>query len=166
MHFQFNGRVQKEGETIADFVAALRKLAESCQFGNVLEEMLRDRIVCGIRDNAVQRRLLAEPKLTFAKAFETVQAVESAEKSIVVLQAQKQERSEVPTVSTVELNAVVEEKPPSPHQTWTMQCSRCGGKHNSTKCPCIEWVCFKCGKKGHVARFCRSSMGSQPKRLQ
>ena len=138
--FQFNGRVQKEGETIVDFVASLRMLAEFCEFGDTLEEMLRDHIVCGIRDSAVVRHLLAEPNLTVAKAFETVQAAKLAEKNVVVLQAQKLERSEVPMVNIVELNAVGVEKPPSPH--WT------GGKHNSTKWPCIEWLCFKYGEKG------------------
>lgn len=32
--------------------------------------MMRDRVVCGISDRAVQRRLLQEPKLSFDKALE------------------------------------------------------------------------------------------------
>eukprot|EP00731_Ephydatia_muelleri_P025027 Em0017g110a len=41
--------------------------------------MLRDRLVCGLRDDKVQRRLLADSQLTFAKAFEVAQASELAE---------------------------------------------------------------------------------------
>ena len=41
--------------------------------------MLQDRLVCGINDKRVQRRLLAEPGLTFAKALELAQAAETAE---------------------------------------------------------------------------------------
>ena len=37
--------------------------------------------MCGLRDVRVQRRLFAEPKLTFTKAFELAQAAELAEKS-------------------------------------------------------------------------------------
>ena len=43
--------------------------------------MLRHRLVCGVNDTRVQRRLLAEPEpLTFKRAFEVAQAVETAEK--------------------------------------------------------------------------------------
>ena len=41
------------------YVAEVRSLAEFCNFGQtLLEAMLRDRIVCGINDDAIQRRLL------------------------------------------------------------------------------------------------------------
>ena len=40
--------------------------------------MLRDRIVCGINDVRIQRRLLAEPGLSLAKALELALALETA----------------------------------------------------------------------------------------
>ncbi|KAJ8349046.1 hypothetical protein SKAU_G00276370 [Synaphobranchus kaupii] len=40
--------------------------------------MLRDRIVCGVLDEALQRRLLAEPNLTFNEAEEKALAAETA----------------------------------------------------------------------------------------
>ena len=43
--------------------------------------MLRDRLVCGINDQRLQRRLLAESDLTFKKAFDLVQALEAAERN-------------------------------------------------------------------------------------
>eukprot|EP00731_Ephydatia_muelleri_P020829 Em0013g556a len=79
--FYFNSRFQKETETVGQFFAELRRLSEYCEFGGSLDEMLRDRLVCGLRDVRVQRRLFAEPKLTFTKAFELAQAAELAEKS-------------------------------------------------------------------------------------
>ena len=52
--------------------------------------MLRDRLVCGVNDTRMQRRLLAEPEpLTFKRAFEVAQAIETAErdtKDLVVAQ--------------------------------------------------------------------------------
>lgn len=47
------------------FVAVLRNLAEHCEYGDTLDTMLRDRIVCGVWDEKIQRRLLVEKKLTF-----------------------------------------------------------------------------------------------------
>ena len=47
--FQFHRRAQAADESIAEFDAALRKLATHCEFGETLEEALRDRFVCGLR---------------------------------------------------------------------------------------------------------------------
>ena len=47
-------RVQHSGETINDYVAQLRKIAKHCQFGETLNDMLRDHIVCGCRDKKLQ----------------------------------------------------------------------------------------------------------------
>ena len=51
--FRFNKRHQKEGEGIRAYVASLQKLAEQCAFGDSLSDMLRDRLVCGIREEGV-----------------------------------------------------------------------------------------------------------------
>ena len=48
--------------------------------------MLRDRLVCGINNDRIQKRLLAEKELTFAKALELATAMELAEKSAVDIQ--------------------------------------------------------------------------------
>ena len=68
--FHFHKRDQATGETISDFDAVLRKLAIHCQFGDTLQEMLRDRFVCGLRHDAIQRCLLSESDLTYKKALE------------------------------------------------------------------------------------------------
>ena len=51
-----------------------------CEFGNGLEEMLRDCLVCGIADVRMQRALLAEPQLTFTKALQMIQTMEKADR--------------------------------------------------------------------------------------
>ena len=59
---KFNARVRQPGESISTFCAELRSLAEHCNFEDAaLENMLRDRLVCGIADRAMQQRLLSEP---------------------------------------------------------------------------------------------------------
>ena len=78
--FKFNTRFQQPGETISMFLAELRHLCEHCDFGITLDEMLRDRLVCGVRDIRIQRRLLAEPKLTLKRALNLALAIEAADK--------------------------------------------------------------------------------------
>ena len=68
--FHFHKRDQSAGESVAEYDAALRKLATHCKFGNYLEEALRDRFVCGLRNEGIQRRLLAETELPLTKAME------------------------------------------------------------------------------------------------
>ena len=62
--FQFNTRNQKPSESISEYIAVLRKAAEHCNYGESLSEMLQDRLICGITNSAVQKRLLAEKELT------------------------------------------------------------------------------------------------------
>ena len=84
--FKFNTRTQQPGEAIAMFLAELRHLTEHCEFGATLEEKLRDRLVCGVHDIRIQRRLLAEPKLTLKRALDLALATEAADKDASEIQ--------------------------------------------------------------------------------
>ena len=67
--FRFNTRFRKTGESIAKYASELRALAQYCNFGETLETMLRDRLVCGINNEKIQNRLLSETELTYQKAL-------------------------------------------------------------------------------------------------
>ena len=69
--FKFHRRNQGEGESVAGYMEELRKLADRCNFGEHLEEALRDRLVCGLRSSTTQKKLLAESELTLHKAMNT-----------------------------------------------------------------------------------------------
>ena len=88
-HFHFHKRDQAAGESIADYDASLRKLASQCKFVDSLEEALRDRFVCGLRHKAIQRRLLSETDLSYAKAIEIARAMEVADRDTKPLRAQR-----------------------------------------------------------------------------
>lgn len=51
--FRFNSRERKESESIAEYMAELRRLAEGCNYGDSLKKMLRDRLVWGVRDTNI-----------------------------------------------------------------------------------------------------------------
>ena len=67
------------GEYVAAYVAELRRVAEFCNYGDKLNEMLRDRIVCGINNEAIQKKLLAEKYLTYEHAITIAQGSEQAD---------------------------------------------------------------------------------------
>ncbi|XP_065891685.1 uncharacterized protein [Dysidea avara] len=132
--YKFNTRVRQQGETVAADVAELRALSTRA-YSDMLEDLLRDRLVCGIGDIRLQRRLLAEPNLTFAKAVQIAQASETAKKDSKCMVPQG-------TPNIVLLTSVT--------------CCRCGGTHLAASCPYEEATCHKCSKKGHIAKACRS----------
>lgn len=50
--FNFHNGKQHLGQSISAFIAELRKLSVYCNFGDQLENMLHDRIVCRVQDPA------------------------------------------------------------------------------------------------------------------
>ncbi|XP_049522593.1 uncharacterized protein K02A2.6-like [Dermacentor silvarum] len=141
--FTFNSRVREEGESLSEFVDALKKLSEHCEFGTFLKDLLRDRIVCGIRDTQMQTRLLEEPNLTVGTAVLTALAIESV----------KRDASELCVMEgAVSANVNVIRTSDKKH----VSCYRCGDAHYATECPHIRKICSYCRKVGHLARVCQS----------
>ena len=144
--FKFHSRNRKDGEGVATYVAGLRKLTEHCNFGETLPEMIRDRLVCGINDEKIQRRLLAEQELTFKKAVDISLEFESALKHVVDIKTEAT-LSNVHRVNHREKNV----KSPRVNQ----ECYRCGGKHDASSCKFRDAQCYKYERKGHLAKKCR-----------
>ena len=80
--YKFNTRIRGSDESISTFMSELRTLSEHCEFGSALDEMLRDRLVCGVNDDRIQRRLLAEPTLDLKRALEIAHGIETAAKDV------------------------------------------------------------------------------------
>ena len=60
-------RGQGPTETIAEYVAELRRLASRCEFGvEYRDDALRDRLVCGLRSGSIQKKLLTTADLSLA----------------------------------------------------------------------------------------------------
>ena len=117
---KFRKRVQNPGENIATYLASLKQLAETCDYKAFLDEALRDQLVCGLRSEAIQKRLLTEAELDLKRTLEISQAMEAATKQTMELQG---------ATSVDSANYVRS----STHKKTTRQarksCYRCGGKH-------------------------------------
>lgn len=61
------------------FVMVLKRLAEYCEFDDVLNDRLRDRLVCGLHSKGIQKRLLTESSLTLQRAFDLSTSMEFAQ---------------------------------------------------------------------------------------
>lgn len=76
--FKFQKRNQKEGESVADYIVALRQLSVSFEFGQYLSDALRDRFVSGLNSESMQRKLLSQKDLMFNQACEIASSLELA----------------------------------------------------------------------------------------
>ena len=98
----FDTRTRRQGKSVTSFVAELRRLAKYCNFAS-LNDLLRDRIVCGINDESIQRRLLSKTatKLTFDKVLEIASSMEIARTHIGEIQSGCPQPAEVHKVVAV-----------------------------------------------------------------
>ncbi len=86
--FRFHKRNQQAGESISDYCVAIQKLSEHCEFGTTLRDALRDRLVCGLLNEHIQRKLLVEVDLSYDKAKAIALAAETATKDAEELRKQ------------------------------------------------------------------------------
>ena len=162
--YKFHTRIRRPGETVATYLSELRALSVSCNFGPVLDDMLRDRLVCGINDDQMQERLLSEPKLTLEKATKIAHSVESAVQNVRQLQSvqpMQESREGVHKVGSSPLHT---------REKSAITCYPCGKTgHQSARCRHKGAKCYSCGKVGHLQAVCRSKPSQdseQPKSQQ
>ena len=74
----FRKRDQMPGETISEYVAVLRDLASTCDFGDFLNDALCDQIIEKINNHKIRERLLAEEHLTLDGAIRIAKRLEGA----------------------------------------------------------------------------------------
>ena len=80
---KFFRRLQEEGETIADYNAALRKLSSTCKF-KAMDEQLRDRLVSGLYNTTIQSRVLeiccTKEDIKYSEVLDAALAIEHAQR--------------------------------------------------------------------------------------
>ena len=149
-HFTFNTRVWKTSKSIAIYVSELRTIAKNCNFGETLETMLRDRLVCGVNNPIIQCRLLSEKALTLKTAMELSQGMESTAKYVKELTSQPADSSNGSESSIHKVTASLPQG---------RCCYRCGKPgHYATICKFKDAKCHKCGKVGHLQKVCQSKV--------
>ena len=83
--YRFHKRDQRPGESIATYVAELRRFARHCNFGTNLDDCLRDRLVCGLSNTHIIKKLLVEKDLNLSKAIQLATASETAARDAMEL---------------------------------------------------------------------------------
>ena len=108
------------------------------------DELIRDRVVCGILSERVQQRLLREQDLTLDKAMSICQAEEESQKQMKLL---GEEGPETGIHTVRRLTPIKSSKERSPEREKYKQledkqwCDRCGLSHRRGQCPAYGKTC-------------------------
>jgi len=154
---KFYNRTQAADELVSTYLAALHQIAEHCEYKETLNDMIRDRLVCGINHEGIQKKLLAEKNLTYEKALELALAMETAE------QDTKELKSATSTSLPKDLHHTSSHPPTGQasrgkgRDSVPAPCYRCLGQHTPSTCKFHTAECYLCKKTGHIAKACRSN---------
>lgn len=145
--YTFSCRVQKPGESIADFVVAIKHLAASCEFGSFLKDALRDKLVAGLANDNIREKLLCEEK-SFEESFSLALRLEQAEQKTSIFMSGAGSNS----VDVAKLHVTKNVR----HQS-KFKCFRCGGDHKADQCSYSKYQCHQCKKTGHLQKMCKAN---------
>ena len=147
----FNTRDQHDGETIDQYVTDLKTKAQTCEFKDLKDSLIRDRIVCGIHCDKTRSRLLREPDLTLQKAVDICRANETTSSQMKLFTGDQ--TNGLPAIHGIRSQS---------KQVQKVSCDRCGGWHTKQQiCPAFGAECRKCGQRNHFAKVCRTRV-TQP----
>ncbi|UYV70106.1 hypothetical protein LAZ67_7001810 [Cordylochernes scorpioides] len=146
---QFNRRYQQDGEAVEEYIRVLHKMAENCNYGSLKEEMIRDRIVVGVKNLQLSEKLQLEPNLTLERD------IQAACQTMYQVYEKK-----LPPRRFNSIFGKRDASKKSKFQKWSKPensgCIRCGASkfHPYKDCPAKEVKCHKCKKVGHFAKVC------------
>ncbi|KAI5611206.1 hypothetical protein C0J50_11869, partial [Silurus asotus] len=147
--------------SISQYVTELKLRAKSCEFGQLQESLIRDRVVCGITSDAMRERLMREVDITLKKAIQICITSETTKAQI--LQMHDEERNaQTSARETKHVDAVKHKQTRSNAQKNKNKVSekdkaskfRCNMLHDN--CPAYGKHCKNCEKMNHFAKMCRS----------
>lgn len=156
--YQFRCAVQQADEKFDDYLAKLRKLASTCAYGGLTDEMIRDNIVYGIRDNPIRSRLLRDRELKLQSAIDICKASERAEVHAKAIKSPIQDEF----VNFTKRTGKSRFKNKKPPKETIDNCKYCGGSHawKREACPAFGKKCSKCHKENHLPSCCRNVSNS------
>ena len=120
---KFNKRSQLPDEPVQQFITSLYNLAADCNFGELKDELIRDRIVVGIRDASLSERLQMDLELTLEEAKTVIQQREAVREQQVTIKGDRLEAPQLLEAVEQKNHKGTKKQTSTPPQK---QCTQCG----------------------------------------
>jgi hypothetical protein len=162
----FYTRNQEEGEKFDEYLTDIVMLSKSCNFCVAcVPGMIRDKIVNGILDNDVRRKLLQEKKLTEVNAIEICRANEKASEGMKSMKSMK-DSSRSSEIDAVRFRSGKGRERENRNRNWrdnsdqkaftstsTIECKFCNRQHvyGRNNCKAFGKRCNDCKESNHFA---------------
>lgn len=143
---------QCEGENITDWANRVKKLSMQCDFGGSMNDVLRDRFVCGmVKGPILERMCELEQKSTLAQCIEAALKREMTLKEKTVMRAcNKLDNAKPKNVASAR------------KKNNDARCFACGkSDHDFKTCKYRKFRCRKCEVVGHIASVCKQKEHSR-----
>ena len=114
------------------------------------EDMIRDKIVCGITKDSLRKSLLERKDLSLSVCIDICRAAERSAQQSKVMGSHKEVHAMHQSVRRTSM-------PQAKLKASKKTCGYCGQQHVKGKCPAYGYECTACGKKNHYAGVCRST---------
>ena len=149
--YRFNNRDQEASESIDNYASNLRSLADTCNFGALKDETIRERIVCGVGDSSLRKKLLQVPELTLERCIDMCHCAEATSTQLEAMSAQN---SHVHPPS--EVNFFKKPSKGADKSSFLKDCRFGGQAHEKERSKCLAFgtICSACQKENHFALKC------------
>lgn len=155
----FRKMKQLTNETIDVYAMRLREQAERCEFGDRLDEAMKDQITSCCSSKELRKKILCRRECMLDEIMTFGRIIETVEEEGKIF---NEERNSAPSVPANDVNKIQHRR--KFNGRWQqnrkqdeISCGRCGRTGHSTKdekCPAKDKKCRKCGMIGHFARKC------------
>ena len=145
----FSKRNQRTGESIKDYVVALRRMAASCEFCNedCKGKAITTQLIEGARDKGVVTELLKVKNLKLEDAIQIAKSFEQVKAETEIIEENR-------NIQALGKKQIAEEK--SHKSERKLQCQQCGKPHLPDECPARNQKCMKCKRFGHFMKMCKT----------
>ena len=166
---QFNQLCQLQGQSVHDYITSVRTHADNCDYGDMKDELVRDKIVVGLKDPELRMYLInLDQELTLDVCIRKSKQWVMQQKGLADIKPSCPVGQDVDAVESTgaaggAFRRAQFQKPKTASGS-ASECRTCGraSHRQGSVCPAVKYnmKCHNCSKSGHYSRVCSVKTGA------